>query len=162
SPIFGLYAGAGAPLREVFARAAEATPLEDVIAPGGDAHRVWRITDPATIATIAETLRPESILIADGHHRYETALNYREEGGPPYVLACLADMHDPGLVILPTHRLVRGSLPMDSATLEARLRESFAVEPWRPGAPRAAGEIDCILPDRKLRLRAADGARARV
>ena len=85
--------------------------------------------DPATIATVVETLRPESILIADGHHRYETALGYRDEGGPPHVLACLADMHDPGLVILPTHRLVRGSLPMDAATLEARLRESFAVEP---------------------------------
>ena len=162
SPIFGLYAGAGVPLREVFARVAKAAPLEDVTAPNGEAHRVWRITDPSTIATVVETLRPESILIADGHHRYETALGFRDEGGPPHVLACLADMHDPGLVILPTHRLVRGSLPMDVDTLEARLRESFAVEPWQPGTPRAAGEIDCILPDRKLRLRVSTGALARV
>jgi uncharacterized protein (DUF1015 family) len=162
SPIFGLYAGAGPSLREVFSRAASAAPLEDVTAPGGEAHRVWRIADPATIAQVAEALAPESILIADGHHRYETALDHQREGGPSHVLAYLADMHDPGLVILPTHRLVRGALPTDAATLEARLGESFVVEPWRAGAPRGAGEIDCILPDRRLRLRPAAGALRRI
>jgi uncharacterized protein (DUF1015 family) len=161
SPIFGLYAGAGASLREVFGRVAETPPLEDVTDSGGEVHRVWKIADPGVIARIAEALAPESILIADGHHRYETALGYRDEGGPPHVLAYLADMHDPGLVILPTHRLVRGALPMDASTLIARLGESFAVEPI-PSAPRGAGEIDCVLPGRRLRLRPLAGALQRI
>ena len=162
SPIFGLYAGAGPSLREVYASVAATAPLEDVTDSGGEVHRVWRIADPAVVAGIAEALAPESILIADGHHRYETALAHRDEGGPSHVLAYLADMHDPGLVILPTHRLVRGALPMNAGALEARLREDFGVEPHRAGAPRGAGEIDCILPDRRLRLRAREGALRRI
>jgi uncharacterized protein (DUF1015 family) len=160
SPIFGLYAGAGPSLRERFAEAAEAPPIEDVVDASGEAHRVWRIADVETIARIQAALADESILIADGHHRYETALTHRDEGGPPHVLAYLADMHDPGLVILPTHRLVRGPLPMDAGTLEARLRARFAVTPRPARTPRAAGEIDCILPDRRLRLRASGEALA--
>jgi uncharacterized protein (DUF1015 family) len=162
SPIFGLHAGAGASVREVIAAATAGAPLEEVVDPGGEAHRVWGITDAATIERVRAALAPESILIADGHHRYETALGFRDEGGPPYVLAYVADMHDPGLVILPTHRLVRGPLPLDAATLEARLRETFAVSPMPAGVPRAAGEIDCILPDRRLRLRALPAALARL
>lgn len=162
SPIFGLYAGAGPRLRDVLATVTANTPLEAVSDVAGEGHRVWRIDDAATIAAVAEALAPESILIADGHHRYETALAHRDEGGPPHVLAYLADMHDPGLVILPTHRLVRGALPTDAATLEARLREAFSVVPCPPGARRAAGEIDCILPDRRLRLRALPAALARL
>jgi uncharacterized protein (DUF1015 family) len=162
SPIFGLYAGAGASLREVFAQAAAAPPLEDVTDPGDEVHRVWRIADPAVLERIRTALAPESILIADGHHRYETALGYRDEGGPAWVLAYLADMHDAGLVILPTHRLVKGALPMTPAALEARLRESFAVSPMPERTARAAGEIDCVLPDRRLRLRALPAALARI
>ncbi len=162
SPIFGLYAGAGPSLRAAFARAAEAAPLEDVTAPGGEAHRVWPITDTATIEQVRAALAPESILIADGHHRYETALGFRDEGGPEHVLAYLADMHDPGLVILPTHRLVRGALPLSAEALEARLREHFAVQPMPDGVARGAGEIDCVLADRRIRLRPLPAALARL
>ncbi len=163
SPIFGLYAGtAGASLRDVYGDVDDAAPMEDVTDPGGEVHRVWRVADVETIARIQALLAPEAILIADGHHRYETALTHRDEGGPPYVLAYLADMHDPGLVILPTHRLVRGALPLDARALEARLAESFAVGPRPAGTPRAPGEIDCILPGRQLRLRALPAAQARV
>ena len=161
SPIFGLYAGAEA-LRDVLASAAGGASLVGVTEPGGDAHRIWRITDPVAIGRAQAALAAEPILIADGHHRYETALMHRDEGGPPWVLAYLASMYDPGLVILPTHRLVRGPLPMDAAALEARLRESFAVTPRPAATPRATGEIDCILPDRQLRLRARPAAQARL
>jgi uncharacterized protein (DUF1015 family) len=162
SPIFGLYAGAGASLRDRFVAVSATPPLEEVVEPGDAVHRVWRITDAATIEHVRASLAPESILIADGHHRYETALAYRDEGGPNHVLAYLADMHDPGLLILPTHRLVRGPLAMDAAALEVRLGEEFEVVPLAAAAPRADGEIDCILPDRRLRLRARPAARARL
>ena len=157
SPIFGLYAGAGASLRDVFAAVARTPPLEDVRESGGEVHRVWRIAEPATIEAIVRTLAPESILIADGHHRYETALTHRDEGGPAHVLAYLADMHDAGLVILPTHRLVPGPLPLAPAALADRLGEGFVVEPRPLERPRGAGEIDCILADRQLRLRPRPG-----
>jgi uncharacterized protein (DUF1015 family) len=158
SPIFGLYAGTS--LRDMLAAAASGAPLEDVVDPGGERHRVWRIGDTDTIGRIQAALAPESILIADGHHRYETALAYRDEGGPSHVLAYLADMRDPGLVILPTHRLVR-TLAMDAATLEARLRETFEVSPV-PAEARRPGEIDCILADRRFRLRPRPAALART
>src|SRR5207253_2186173 len=92
-------------------------------------------------------------------HRYETALQYRDEQrgieAAEYVLAYLANMEEEGVVILPTHRLVRGPLP---ARLDERLRETFEVEPL-PAARRRAGEIDCVLPDRRL-PRGVPGGRA--
>src|SRR5205809_6564695 len=91
------------------------------------------------------------MVIADGHHRYETALAYRDEQrgneGARWVLAYLANMEEEGVVILPTHRLVRGSVPAD---LEARLGASFVLGPAE--GRRAPGEIDCVLPGRRLRL----------
>jgi uncharacterized protein (DUF1015 family) len=159
SPIFGLYAGAA--LADVFAAAADAPPLEEVGDSGGETHRVWRIDDVETIARVAAALVPESILIADGHHRYETALAHRDEGGPEFVLAYLACMHDPGLVILPTHRLIP-RLPMDAGALASRLAGAFAVTPRPARAPRGPGEIDCVLPDRALRLRPLPATLARL
>src|SRR5207249_9066189 len=75
-----------------------------------------------------------------------------------FVLAYLANMEEEGVVILPTHRLVRAPLPPD---LDARLRADFEVEPL-PAARRRAGEIDCVLPDRRLRLRPRPTALARL
>jgi uncharacterized protein (DUF1015 family) len=158
SPIFGLYAEAA--LADDFAAAAGGPALEDVADPIGERHRLWRIDDPRAIARIQAALTPESILIADGHHRYETALQFRDEGGPSHVLAYLADMRDPGLVILPTHRLVP-ALSMAADALAARLDEDFETRPLPPTA-RRPGEIDCILPARRLRMQARPTALARI
>ncbi len=158
SPIFGLYARRGESVRALAGGADERAPLVDV-----DGHRLWRIADARTVARVAEALAGETILIADGHHRYETALAYRDErpdvDGRRFILFYLANMEDEGVVILPTHRLVRGPLPDG---LESRLAESFTVAPVAAGAPRGAGVIDCVLPDRRLRLRARPAATARL
>jgi len=112
SPVFGLYPdpeglawGAAAPAG---APGAELTDRE------GTVHRFWSITDPAVCAAVAEAMRHRWILIADGHHRYETALAYRDElraagaGAGPHdrVLMGLTALDDDGLVVLPTHRLL--------------------------------------------------------
>src|SRR5206468_10647130 len=95
-------------------------PDLDIGGDDGARDRVWRLTDAATLAAIAERLATREVFIADGHHRYETALRYRDEtraalgsaapppGAAPYdhVLAYLTRMEDPGLVILPTHRVL--------------------------------------------------------
>src|SRR5882762_6930431 len=87
-------------------------PWGEVTDPEGTMHRLWRITDQAAIARTQEALAGVELLIADGHHRYETARTYAEEiggeGEHRYVLMCLVSMSDPGLTIMPTHRMVTG------------------------------------------------------
>jgi uncharacterized protein (DUF1015 family) len=91
-------------------------------------HSLWRITDPVVHGAVSDGLKDKKIFIADGHHRYETALNYRDwmssrmpglDGDHPanYVMMYLSSMEDPGLVILPAHRLLK-EVPVES-------RESF-------------------------------------
>jgi uncharacterized protein (DUF1015 family) len=79
----------------------------------GVTSRLWRVTDPAAIEQAVAVVRGP-LVIADGHHRYETALRYHQEDGTEesaYVLAALTARADPGLVILPTHRLADAPLP---------------------------------------------------
>jgi len=162
SPIFGLYARRGELARDVLG--VGGPPFVEATN-GSGSHRLWRVTDAAAIARFAASLADERIIIADGHHRYETALAYRDEqrtDAAGSILAYVANLDEEGVVILPTHRILRGPLRMDAATLANRLAECFTMEPLVPGQPRAAGEIDCILPHRRLRLRAKPEAGACV
>src|SRR5271163_1014350 len=113
-------------------------------------HRIWKISDPAVITSVREQMKDRKLIIADGHHRYETALAYRDErrataetgsGIPtPYdsLMMTFVDMDRPnpsdiGLVILPTHRLVL-NLPSFSATqFQAEAKKFFNVEEADPG-----------------------------
>lgn len=82
----------------------------------GVTHRLWLVNDPVVIEAIREDFADRKLYIADGHHRYETALNYRNsrrekglaDGGEDYVMMMLVDMENDGLVVFPTHRMVRG------------------------------------------------------
>jgi uncharacterized protein (DUF1015 family) len=104
-------------------------------------QQFWVITDPDVIAAVAEEMAPRRhLIIADGHHRYETALKYQEEmqaqfADTPanaafnYRLVALVSMDDPGLVILPTHRLVRTHSAMKSTEILEKAKEYFEVTP---------------------------------
>jgi uncharacterized protein (DUF1015 family) len=110
--IFMLYPDReGAVDRELDA-AAECAPELDVADEYGARHRLWPITDASRIARIQELMAPVKLLIADGHHRYETSLNYRDDNpGDPaaqYTMMTFVNMYSPGLKILATHRVVRG------------------------------------------------------
>jgi uncharacterized protein (DUF1015 family) len=100
--------------------------------PDGTEHRLWRVGDPDAIAAVQAATAGAELLIADGHHRYETARVYAEEiggeGDHRYVLTCLVALEDPGLLVFPTHRLVRGLRPEQHETLAAAIREAFEVE----------------------------------
>ncbi|HSD24937.1 MAG TPA: DUF1015 domain-containing protein [Solirubrobacterales bacterium] len=107
---------------------------DEVTDADGTTHRIWRIDEPEIHRAITEELAPDELLIADGHHRYETSLAYQREvgeGGPAdYVLMALVSLEDPGLTVFPTHRLISG-LADDPARQEALgvgLRELFDVE----------------------------------
>jgi uncharacterized protein (DUF1015 family) len=135
SPIFSLYsdpAGAAWGALEQATRAA--APYGKHTDDDGTTSRLWRVADKDRIAAATEALRDAELLIADGHHRYETARAYAEEiggeGDHRYVLMCLVALQDPGLTIFPTHRLVSG-LKDDPARIEAltaTLREHFEIE----------------------------------
>jgi uncharacterized protein (DUF1015 family) len=123
-------------------------PMVDVADEYGVAHRVWQISDPAVIASVRSKMRDQKLVIADGHHRYETALNFRDEcrvassttnRDAPYefVMMTFVNLNDPGLLILPTHRVVH-SLPSFSADeFQRASREFFEVEETDPAIDTA-------------------------
>jgi uncharacterized protein (DUF1015 family) len=162
SPIFGLYARPREPVRALVGPLG--TPLVDVVDAGGCGHTLWGVTDAAAVARFRAALANETVYIADGHHRYETGLAYRDElggaGASAWIMACLVNMEEPGLVILPTHRLVRAPRRIEAAALSAALDGAFASEPLG-ASPRPDGAIDLVLLDRRLRLRPT-GALARL
>jgi uncharacterized protein (DUF1015 family) len=136
SPIFSLYSDAGGRI----ASALDSTLAEHALARADQnrqRHTLRALTDPATIQLVSDELRAATLYIADGHHRYETALTYRDERqaqlprwsgeeGENFVLMALVAAQDPGLLLLPTHRLVRlSSRPSD---VMDRLRRHFRVE----------------------------------
>jgi uncharacterized protein (DUF1015 family) len=118
SPIFGIFASQKK-AQSLIVHLMKQKPLVTARDNRGVTHRLWRWTDPQVIDTLTRAVRSGEVLIADGHHRYETAWNYAEEkkqgahGASRYVLTFLCPLEDPGLVIQPTHRAVRwdGELP---------------------------------------------------
>jgi uncharacterized protein (DUF1015 family) len=134
SPVFGMFADESGLMRSLGEVAR--TPAGEATI-GTERHRLERIEDAATVARIAAALRDRRVYIADGHHRYETALTYLTEVGDVgrnaperYTLAFLCALDDPGLRILATHRIVHGA---DDA-LEAAVARSFEVSTIERGA----------------------------
>jgi uncharacterized protein (DUF1015 family) len=141
--------------------ATQRPPTIDVADEYRVSHRVWQISDPVLIASVQEKMRDKKLVIADGHHRYETALTFRDEcrsnagrsnagraaagaGSNPqapyeFVMMTFVNMNDPGLLVLPTHRVVHSL-------------ESFSVDDFQ-NASRKFFEVDAIDP-------ALDAARA--
>jgi uncharacterized protein (DUF1015 family) len=171
SPIFALYSDPAGAALGALAAATTGAPWGDVSDSDGTRHRVWRCEDPAAIAAAQAALEPAELLIADGHHRYETARVYAEEvggeGGHRYVLMCLVALEDPGLTIFPTHRLVRFADEARRAALAAAIERDFVAEPVAraelappPGSgPLELGYLDA---SRSARLRLRDQAIADV
>ena len=119
SPIMALYQDEGKQVRSLLAKQAEKEPVIRIGGIDAEIHYVWPITDTGVIAEIIGFLAQKPLYIADGHHRYESALAYQHERissstaitgeeGFNYAMMALIDFNDPGLVILPPHRLVRG------------------------------------------------------
>lgn len=148
SPIFGLYPdAANEVLAAVEVGIRDRTPLE-AVDHLGVVNRLWPVTDAQAHTIVQGLMGPKPVFIADGHHRYETGLKYRDDlaaagqlSGPDdpanFVLMMLVSMGDPGLQILPTHRLVSGLPGLTSDALADRLASEFDIE--RTGT----GETGC-------------------
>jgi uncharacterized protein (DUF1015 family) len=108
SPIFLMASDPGGTLARALAEAAAAPPAHAYRDEAGVTHRLWRVTDPAAVARHQEALLRARAYIADGHHRYATALRWRDEHGPEgaWTLGYFTPLDDPGLVVLPYHRVL--------------------------------------------------------
>jgi uncharacterized protein (DUF1015 family) len=156
SPIMSLYDDPNQELSAILNEATTGAPDADFADDARERHRLWRLDDPVLAQTVAAFFAPRQFYIADGHHRYETALTYRDEvraerkesfadDATHFVLMSLTAIEDPGLVVLPTHRVLRGATVDDLAALPDRLERHFTLTPldgesaeeWR-GSLRAA------------------------
>jgi len=153
SPVFGLYRDPDGALRR-WLRPPKGPALEGAL--DGVREMFWPISDAAALREVPRAFAGREIVIADGHHRYETALAYRDErnAGLPadeeaarpdlpgrpwdYVLMLLVAAEDPGLLVLPTHRVIMGGEPVPPQQLLRSLTTQFIVEPVERGTLREA------------------------
>ena len=152
SQVFGMFADPQHVTDSLIERARAMVPLEIATDEEGVVSTVWALRDASDHAALADFLSHERIFIADGHHRYTTALVYRDErraaeGAPPAdaaepaydsVMMALVNMADPGLIVHPTHRLADAPEPLDPAAFRAALSERFELSGLPAGHPAGA------------------------
>lgn len=145
SQVFSLYPDPLQTVTGLLEQARPREPLARVRDHHGNEHLLWAVTDPATLQSVSRALADRSLYIADGHHRYTTALAHRraltEAGRPPapedaanHIMMYLCAMEDPGLSVLPTHRLVRIPERRPLAGTLALLETAFRIREVRGGS----------------------------
>jgi uncharacterized protein (DUF1015 family) len=143
SPIMALYDDPTAELQALLAGFAESSPAVDFQDEVGEEHQMWRIAESDVFGRIADFFRNRQLYIADGHHRYETSLEYRDEqirlrkgasdaDAVNFTLMALSAVEDPGLVVLPTHRILYDLDSARMATIGEALEPYFSIE-YLPG-----------------------------
>jgi len=161
--IFMLYPDPELAIDKILDQAAQKAPVTTLEDEYGVAHRLWKISDPAAIARIQALMADKKLLIADGHHRYETALAFRNENpglkDSEKVMMTFVNMHSPGLEILATHRVLSGISPALISKIPVRplasidqLKQVFgnpAPDKVRIGIALGSGEVSLYERDRK-------------
>jgi uncharacterized protein (DUF1015 family) len=157
SPVFGLYPAPERAVDQELDRAVSRSLPREAVDHLGVTSRLWPVTEQHAVSAVTGLLGPKPIFIADGHHRYETALRYledrkqtgevREDDPANFVLMMLVSMSDPGLLILPTHRLVSGLPDLKADQLTALLSPHFEVEKVGVGQKGARDTWDLIEAD---------------
>jgi uncharacterized protein (DUF1015 family) len=150
SEIFVLYRDPQGQAEAVLERASSRAPDVDATTPDGCRHRLWAIADPALLALVVAAMAPKQVMIADGHHRYETMVAIRDAlrpaGAPPGTSQAdfgpmfFARAEDPGLLVLPTHRMVHGLAESALDALAERCRPWFEVSTGNESDAASLGE----------------------
>jgi uncharacterized protein (DUF1015 family) len=137
SPIFSLYSDPRETAWSALAPFTSAAPWGEVTDADGTVHRIWRVEDEQAIAAVQAATRDAELLIADGHHRYETMRSYAEEVDAAgtasgdehrFILMCLVALENPGLTVFPTHRVVNRLDDAKRASLAQALERDFEIE----------------------------------
>ena len=166
SSILALFDDRGQGISSFLANQGQNKPLISFSSNNGERHNVWAITEPEVINQIGNSLTGQSLYIADGHHRYESALTYRREryscsasvSGDEtfnFVMMTLVDFSDPGLIVLPPHRLVRGISKSTLNRLMAELKLLFEIEELPLSMPDVWQRIDSLLTEEKNTVKLA-------
>jgi uncharacterized protein (DUF1015 family) len=158
SPLLGLYEDVGQKVTKLLTSQASRKPTID-FSKDGETHKLWIANEPEFVQRVSHFLASRSIYIADGHHRYETALAYRDERRQEtsyskgneafnFVMMTLVTFSDPGLIVLPVHRLVR-NLSSDAVTqFRDNLGTFFELESVHldeTGLPEIRGAVTRVL-----------------
>ncbi|MDE0864677.1 MAG: DUF1015 domain-containing protein [Rubripirellula sp.] len=187
SQIFGLYPdpeNQAISLLDAATEGVEAIESTDHL---GVKHVLWPVTDEAVLSRVSELMEDRPMFVADGHHRYETACNYRDQviaeaGGiaedhpANFVMTMLVGMSDPGMIVLPTHRLLRGTPNFTSAEIVQKLEGAFKCEVMEAGldaAEQVWGTMEsaddqsliglyAVGDSRWVLCKAEDGAKSRI
>jgi uncharacterized protein (DUF1015 family) len=148
SPIFSLFSDPAGRAWSALEGARDAEPWGETRDEDGTENRIWRIADAQALESVSGALRDSELLIADGHHRYETARVYAEEiggeGAHRYVLMCLVALQDPGLTVFPTHRLLKGLTGAQLVALAGALRRDFDIQELSSTAELAPSPSDPV------------------
>jgi uncharacterized protein (DUF1015 family) len=159
SPIFGIYHDRSGAVRNIAGKIMQHTPQVDFTDDSGEKHRLWTVGDEQILTELRRLFLEQKIFIADGHHRYETAnLFHREMAAKGhdrfgFVLMSLVDVHDPGLLVLPTHRLIKNVTSFDSRTFPELLARHFTVTALK--LPSAGKPVTIADEMKKMQDRAA-------
>ncbi len=156
SPILALFEDRGQQVALLLAAQEQSGPIINLSSASGERHYVWAITEPEVINQLCRILAEQPLYIADGHHRYESALSYQREwhscsssvsGDEPFnfVMMTLVDFTDPGLLILPPHRLVHGISRATLSGLATGLKSFFEIEELPLGTPGVWQQVDDFL-----------------
>ncbi len=166
SQILTLFEDQGQQVFSLLAPQERSEPIISLTSAGGEKHYVWAITKPEVINQIGSSLAHQPLYIADGHHRYESALIYQRErhaysssvsasAAFNFVMMELVDFSDPGLIILPPHRLVRGMSKSILSELMTKLRSFFKIEELPLSMPDVWQQVDDLLTGEANQVRLA-------
>jgi uncharacterized protein (DUF1015 family) len=154
SPIFGLYDDATLTVEDIASTYKKKEPNVEFSDENGETHRLWTVSDKDDLARITSLFNDKKIYIADGHHRYETAQSFHKEMVAKgdhrfgFCLMTLVNLHDPGLLIYPTHRMVKNVVDFNSTELLEQLAKTFTIT--REELP--VGKRDQLLTQRLTEL----------
>ena len=140
--IFMLYSDQKNEINNLFAELMKKEALFEVHDEDQNLHKVWQLTDPQLLAEIKEKMESKNLYIADGHHRYQTALNYQQECKEKgweadgvesfnHRLMTFVNMDDPGLKVLPTHRLLYGVKDFELSSFLEKVSEDFKIKEFK-------------------------------
>jgi uncharacterized protein (DUF1015 family) len=160
SPIYALYRGGGS-MRPIYDALDELPPIYRLIDEAKVRHRLWRVAGRQEIATLTDAIRPGPLVIADGHHRYETALGFHEESGDrpgdhDSIMCFCVDADSEEAVVLPYNRVLRTDL--DALTVRARIEDSFGLARTENDEAAAGRKhtFIVVLPDAELTASVTD------
>lgn len=152
SPIYFLYMDEKKTVNRIIHEVSKENPEESFQSADGITHNLWIIKDKALLTQIENAFKDKQLFIADGHHRYETALNFRdklkretpgfdESHGGNFILAFAVEMDDPGLVVLPTHRILQNLDGFDEQKTVDALQANFSVNKINAQNPAKDAEM---------------------